>query len=244
MLSKETYKTHPWITENERLGKEGLLSWDKALYGAPHIIHCDRLHTGAVGAALHLAQEEAWLPRRMPPDGDVPGVIERIGAIFLWARRTKDSDDRDVHSRRQVHRTAIIADEEIAAFELCRQFSKGGFAGQVDYHISWCMQFVLQLLIEGYISWPSNQENLRVHLGDEFVSQFLVAWQWPAFGGQFHAWIAAAAAKQGDAQIGRRAYALPFLWGWLKTQTGSVDGETDVTSQVKIDFGLVLQVRR
>ena len=69
-----------------------------------------------MGAGLHFAEEEAGLPGGMTPDGDVPGIVRGIGAVFLGAGRTKDGNDRDIHCRSQMHGAAIIADEECALF--------------------------------------------------------------------------------------------------------------------------------
>ena len=81
---------------------------------------------------MHFAEEEAGLTGGVSPDGDVPGVVRGIGAVFLGTGGTKDGNDRDIHCGGQVHRAAIIADEERALFELCGQLSYAGFAGEVD----------------------------------------------------------------------------------------------------------------
>jgi hypothetical protein len=59
------------------------------------------------------------------------GIIQWIGAVLLWAGGTKDGDNRDAYCGCQVHRAAIIADEEIALFKLRSQFPNAGFARNV-----------------------------------------------------------------------------------------------------------------
>src|SRR5205085_10668732 len=94
----------------------------------------------------------------MAPDGDVPGVVQGIGAVFLWTCGAEDGNDRNVDCRRQVHGAAIVTDREGALFELGRQFPKGGLASQVDDSIFVRSKGVLKLLIEWYVMWAANEE--------------------------------------------------------------------------------------
>ena len=76
-----------------------LCAGDEALNGVPYIINRHRLHTRALRAGLHLAQEEAGFSCWVTPDGYVLGIIEGIGAILLRACRAKDGNDRDIDGR-------------------------------------------------------------------------------------------------------------------------------------------------
>ena len=109
-----------------------LSSWDKLLYSVPHVVNSNCLHASAVRAGLHFSEEEAGLTGWMSPDGDVPGIVRWIWAVFLGAGGTKDGNDWYIHCRGKVHGAAIIADEERALFELGRQLSYAGFACEVD----------------------------------------------------------------------------------------------------------------
>jgi len=73
-----------------------LCAGDEALNGVPYIINRHRLHTRALRAGHHLAQEEAGLSRWVTPDGYVPGIIDAIGAILFWCFRAKDGHDVDI----------------------------------------------------------------------------------------------------------------------------------------------------
>src|SRR5207245_208860 len=55
---------------------------DQALHRLPYIVHCDGLHTGAVNAGLHLAQEKTGLSGRVTPERDMPRIIQWIGSIL------------------------------------------------------------------------------------------------------------------------------------------------------------------
>src|SRR5438034_8365537 len=77
---------------------------------------------------------------------------------------------------------------------------------------------------------------------DKFSRQLLVAVQWPAFGGQIHAWIAASSGKQGYCETRGAADALPFLRCWFETHARSINGQTYCTCQVEVYFGLVLKM--
>ncbi len=220
------------------------MAGDELEDGLPDVVDCDGLHAGAVVAGLHFAEEEARLPGGMAPDGDVPGVIQGIRAVFLGTGGTEDGNDRNVDCRSQVHGAAVIADKERALFKLGRQFPKGGLARQVDNSVSLRSQSVLKLLIERHITRAANKEHLSAQFMDEFTSQFLVAVQRPAFGGQIHAWIAAAAGKQGYSEARGAADALSFLRRWFETHAGSSDGQAYCTCQIEIYFGLVLKMGR
>src|SRR2546430_14433168 len=103
----------------------------------------------------------------MAPDGDMPGVVQGIWAVFLGAGGAEDGNDRNVDGRRQVHGAAVIADKERALFELGRQFPESGFARQVDDGISLRSKGVLKLLIERDITRATNEESLGAQFVDE-----------------------------------------------------------------------------
>src|SRR6266567_5708100 len=123
-------------------------------------------------------------------------IIKWIGTILLWTGWTEDGDDGDTHSGSQVHRTAIVADEERAAFELSRQLSKTGFACDTFDAALRHIESLQQVCIQRRVVRPANQEYLGIQLLHQPSCQFPVAIQRPAFGRQFHAWIAAAARQQ------------------------------------------------
>ncbi len=52
------------------------------------------------------------------PESFVPGIIEWIGAVLLRTGGAEDSNHRDANRRREMHWTAVITNEERAAFEL------------------------------------------------------------------------------------------------------------------------------
>ena len=134
------------------------MAGDELQDSLPDVVNCNGLHAGAVGAGLHFAEEEAGLTGGMAPDGDVPGVVQGIWAVFLRTGGAEDGNDRNVDCRRQVHGAAIIADKERALFELGRQFPKSGLASKVDDSISLRSKGVLQLLIERDITRAANEE--------------------------------------------------------------------------------------
>ena len=86
---------------------------------------------------MHFAKEEAWLSGGVVPDGYVFGVIERIGAILLWAGRAEDGDDGDAYCGCEVHGAAVVADEECTLFKLRGQLSDGCFACEVGDGSCW-----------------------------------------------------------------------------------------------------------
>ena len=86
--------------------------------------------------------------------------------------------------------------EERAAFELSRQLSKTGFACDTFDAALRHIESFQQLCIQRRVVRPANQEYLGIQLLHQPSCQFPVAIQRPAFGRQFHAWIAAAARQQ------------------------------------------------
>ena len=131
----------------------------------------------------------------MAPDGYVPGVVRGKGTVFLGTGGAENGDNRNIDRRGQVHRAAIVADEEGALFKLGRQLSQAGFAGEVDHSTLQRAQRVFELLIESDVTWSTYEEDLCVQFVDESAGKFLVACQGPAFGGQIHAGVATPTGK-------------------------------------------------
>ena len=119
----------------------GELCRQEQAHGIPHFINCNRLHAGACGTGLHFAEEEAWLSGGVMPDGDVFGIIEWIGAVFLWAGRAEDGDDVDAYGCCEVHGAAVVADEECALFKLRSQLADGCFTREVRDGPCWYVEF-------------------------------------------------------------------------------------------------------
>jgi hypothetical protein len=86
---------------------------------------------------LHAAQKKAGFPGRVFPERNMVGCLWRIGAIFLWAGRAKDSNDRRAHCRSQVHGAAIIADKKVTGSYLGGCLPETALPGQIQYLISW-----------------------------------------------------------------------------------------------------------
>lgn len=112
-----------------------LWAGNQALHGLPYVLDGDGLHTGAVATCLHFAEKKTWLTGGVTPERDMTRIVKWIGAILLWAGRSKDGDNRDMHSRREMHGTTIIANEEIALLKLSCQLSQTCFSCDVYDHI-------------------------------------------------------------------------------------------------------------
>ena len=109
-----------------------LCTRNEPLYGLPHILKRYRFYTGTGCGCLHLAKEKTGLTSRVTPEGDMFGIIQRIGTILLRTGRAKDDDNRNAERGCQLRWATVIADEECAALKLCRQLADTGFACNVD----------------------------------------------------------------------------------------------------------------
>ena len=138
-----------------------LCAGDEELYCIPHVIKGHRLHACTLRRGLHFAQEKARFASRVTPERDVFWIVQWIGAILLRAARAKDSNNGDTYSRCQVHRAAVITNEEGTLFELRSQFAKTGFACYVLDCASRYIESFKHLLIECHVVCSSDQQNSR-----------------------------------------------------------------------------------
>src|SRR6266487_3873288 len=195
-----------------------------------------RMSVRILGApAAYLARgrkREAGTAFGIVPERDMPGIVHWIGAVLLRAGGSEDGDNRRSHCRCQVHWATIVADKQCAGFDVRGQLAETRSTRQIGNrsmrYLKPCEECMCQLLVVR----AADQQYMGVALENKSAHDLPVTIEGPAFRGQFHTGIAAAARKNCDAQTIIERNCVALLGRRDEVHMWSIDGEADRAREI------------